>query len=385
MAAAPLSPTQAERWTRIGVLCAIALLLGYTESFVPLPIPGVKLGLANIPVLVALQERDLSGAAFVALIKVGATGLLFGNPVTLAYSLVGTALAVALMSPLALLPTMRIEMVSVVGALAHEAGQLLVAQALLGTPLVWYGAPVLALAGLATGLLCGVSARKAAQLLREAASTEPATPPHAAATPAAAELPQAQAGVSAVLLCAGYLALVIVAMHAQSALPLLACVAASLCLCLAAHLGARGLAAAIAPSLPIALCTLCAHVLTLQQGSTLATLGPLAITREALEAAACMGMRLVSISCASTALVALVGRGALASYARRLLAPLRILGLQTAGPELAFSTTLALIAQLAADLAATLRPREVWTRAFWIATLPQLVQSLYQQALLAAR
>ena len=157
-----LTPLEAQRWTRIGALSALAMVLGYVESFVPLPLPGLKLGLANIPILVALREHDVRGAACVALVKVLATGLLFGNPLTLAYSTAGTALSLAFMAPLSLLPTMRLEMVSVVGALAHETGQLLVAQALLGTPLVWYGAPPLAVAGCVTGLLCGTAARRVA-------------------------------------------------------------------------------------------------------------------------------------------------------------------------------------------------------------------------------
>ena len=156
-----LNPAEVQRWTRVGVLAAFAMLLGYLETFIPIPIPGVKLGLANIAVLIALAERDTAGAFAIALIKVLAAGLLFGSPVTMAYSLAGTMLAFAVMAPLSRLRTMHIVMVSIIGALAHEAGQLAVAMVLLGTPLVWYSAPLLALAGCLTGALCGIVAGQA--------------------------------------------------------------------------------------------------------------------------------------------------------------------------------------------------------------------------------
>ena len=162
----PLTPTETLRWTRVGMLAALAIILGYLETFVPIPIPGVKLGLANIAVLIALGQGDTRGAFGIAVIKVLASGLLFGSPVMMAYSATGTLLAFACMAPLAPLPTMHLAMVSVVGGLAHEIGQLLVAMLMLGTPLVWYGAPLLELAGVVTGALCGIVAARTCDLLQ---------------------------------------------------------------------------------------------------------------------------------------------------------------------------------------------------------------------------
>ena len=88
-----LSPAERLRWTRVGALAAFALVLSYVETFVPIPIPGVKLGLANIVVLVALVRFDARSALAVAAIKVLAAGLLFGSPIMMAYSAAGTLLA----------------------------------------------------------------------------------------------------------------------------------------------------------------------------------------------------------------------------------------------------------------------------------------------------
>ena len=106
-----LTLSESERWTRIGALSALAMLLGYLETFVPIPIPGVKLGLANVAVLIALAEGDVWGACWVGVVKVLAAGLLFGSPVTMAYSAAGTLLSLLVMAPLSRLRTMSMWMV----------------------------------------------------------------------------------------------------------------------------------------------------------------------------------------------------------------------------------------------------------------------------------
>lgn len=379
MAAPPLSPAEAERWTRIGALAALAMLLGYLESFLPIPLPGVKLGLANIAVLLALEARDVPGACWVAATKVVATGLLFGNPVTLAYSAAGTLLSIVLMASLSQLPTMRIEMVSVVGALAHEAGQLLVAQALLGTPLVWYSAPLLAVAGCATGLLCGIVARRAAHKLQAATTSQPA---RSEALPTPGQLhpsPAPGSGKRDVVVLVLYLLLVVASMHATTASALGACLTATSILCLVARTELRSLWRALAPVVPIALITIVAQIANAQQGTVLLQLGPIALTHEALESSAVMLGRLTCITLASVALVNLIGRAGLARCARQALCPLKALGCNTAGPELALATTLQLLPLLAETLGEEIRPRDIWTRHFWHERLPQLVTELYRE------
>lgn len=364
---------------RIGILAALAMLLSYLESFIPIPLPGVKLGLANIPILVALAEGDVRGAFFVGIIKVVAASLLFGNPVTFAYSAAGTLLAFCFMAPLSRLQTMRIEMVSIVGALAHEAGQLMVAQALLGTPLVWYSAPIMAVAGCITGLLCGVGANRLAQVL----NSEHQQPIRDARSPkqAVAQPPVAAAEPRTIAILLVYLAFVVLATHLRHLVPLACCLGAALLVCLAAGVSLRSLGLAFAPTVPIALITVLAQIASNQQGPPAAIVGPITITWPALEISACMLARLAAITAASLALVHLVSAKQLVACAHAVTQPLRAMGVETAGPELALATTLQLLPLLSGTIEhAQEQGLSVFDRTFWTATLPELAAELYQSA-----
>ena len=84
-----------------GIMIALAFIFSYLESFIPvnalIPIPGVKLGLANIVILFALYTNSIKQAIVIAIIRVLLSGLLFGNPMTIAYSLCGCALSLMIM------------------------------------------------------------------------------------------------------------------------------------------------------------------------------------------------------------------------------------------------------------------------------------------------
>ncbi len=124
---------------------------------IPLPValPGVKLGLANVAVAVALFTLDARAAAGVAAVKVLASGLLFGSPTMLAYSFGGTALAFAGMAALSAVPGVGLVPVSMLAAILHNAGQLGVAALMLQTPSVFVNLPVLAVAACVTGGVTG--------------------------------------------------------------------------------------------------------------------------------------------------------------------------------------------------------------------------------------
>ena len=150
---------EARLWARVGVLAALALVLSYIETFIPLPVPvpGIKLGLANIAVLAALKLLDVKSASLVAAIKVLAAGFLFGNPIMMVYSAGGTLLAFASMAALSRIRGLSVVLIGIVGAVLHNVGQLAVASVLLGTPLVWATAPLLVIAACVTGALSGIA------------------------------------------------------------------------------------------------------------------------------------------------------------------------------------------------------------------------------------
>ena len=166
---APSAPPKAadiervQRLARVSLLAACALVLSYIETMVPLPvaIPGIKLGLANIAVVVALFTLDIKSAAAVCAIKVLASGFLFGSPMMLAYSLGGSALAFVGMTALSLVPGVGLVPVSMLAAVLHNAGQLGVAALALGTPSVFVNMGVLGIAACVTGGITGAVAEGA--------------------------------------------------------------------------------------------------------------------------------------------------------------------------------------------------------------------------------
>lgn len=165
----------ARRLARVSLLCACALVLSYLETMIPLPVavPGIKLGLANVAVVVALYTLDVKSAGAVALVKVFASGFLFGSPMMLAYSLGGTALAFIGMVALAAVPGAGLVPVSMFAAVLHNVGQLGVAAMALQTPAVFINLGVLGVAACVTGGITGAVAEGALAGIEQADDTRP--------------------------------------------------------------------------------------------------------------------------------------------------------------------------------------------------------------------
>lgn len=153
------SPGRRAAW--YGLLTALALCAGYLEVLVPLPvsIPGIKLGLGNAVVLFALERMGARPALFIMLAKVFCSMLLFSTPQMLAFSLGGGLLSWAVMAAAVRLDLFSEVGVSVLGGVAHNAGQLLVVAALLSPQVALVNAPALAIAGVACGLAIGLILR----------------------------------------------------------------------------------------------------------------------------------------------------------------------------------------------------------------------------------
>lgn len=141
------------------MLTAAALALSYIESFIPVPfpVPGAKLGLANIITLIALCQLGAREALGIALARVLIAGFLFGSAGSILYALSGAVLSWAVMA----LCRRRCSVVltSVLGGIAHNAGQLMTACAVLQTrALIWAYGPALFVLGTLTGLFTGLCA-----------------------------------------------------------------------------------------------------------------------------------------------------------------------------------------------------------------------------------
>lgn len=147
----------------MGVLAAGAIIIAILESFIPsIGIPGVKLGLANIVILIILYEIGIVEAIIVNLLRVFIVGLLRGTIASMGFlmSLTGATLSLGIMIILYLLvKQFSIIGVSVVGSLFHVGGQLLVAMFFLGTSYVWFYLPIIAISAIITGVIIGIVAK----------------------------------------------------------------------------------------------------------------------------------------------------------------------------------------------------------------------------------
>ena len=147
-----------RRVARYGLLVALALILSYVESLVPafFAFPGMKLGLTNLVVLIALFRMGSRPAVLINLLRILLATALFGNGFALAYSLAGGLLSGAAMILLRRSGRVGMLGVSVAGGLAHNLGQILTAMVLLDTWQLASYLPVLWVSGMIAGLAIGL-------------------------------------------------------------------------------------------------------------------------------------------------------------------------------------------------------------------------------------
>lgn len=149
-----------NRVAYFGVFTALALIFSYVESLIPiqLGIPGVKLGLANLIIVIALYKMRLSEVFLLSIVRILLSGFLFGNYFSILYSLAGGLLSLAVMFLLKKTGDFSVMGISMAGGVFHNVGQLVVAMMVVETFSVGYYLPVLLVAGLVTGFLIGVAA-----------------------------------------------------------------------------------------------------------------------------------------------------------------------------------------------------------------------------------
>jgi len=148
-----------KKTKRLVLLTAVAMILSYVESLLPsVGIPGVKMGLANIAVIFALFRFGWKEAAALSLVRVVLVSLLFGSVGAMLYSLAGAVLSLAVMALLRRIDRFSTVGISVAGGVAHNAGQILMAMLILQTKQLLGYLPVLAVSGIAGGVLTGLAA-----------------------------------------------------------------------------------------------------------------------------------------------------------------------------------------------------------------------------------
>lgn len=154
----PLANGRVQRLSRNAVMVALAMIFSFVEHLLPLPLPGIKLGLANVVITAVFYMASPLDAAIVSLVRILLSALLFGTPVSFFFSLAGGVLAYLAM--LACRPFygrfFSFVGVSALAATGHHFGQIFAALTLYGSGVVLTYLPWLLVAGAVTGTLTGL-------------------------------------------------------------------------------------------------------------------------------------------------------------------------------------------------------------------------------------
>ncbi|SHI34050.1 Gx transporter family protein [Parasporobacterium paucivorans] len=163
----------AKRISYLSMFTAFAIILSYIEVILPFNfgIPGVKLGLANLVVVIVLFNIGPREAMLINIVRIFIIALLFGNPFSLLFSFAGAFISFVFMFLAMKSKLFSIIAVSVVGGVTHNIAQIVIASLVVETYGILYYLPVLIIAGFVTGLVLGIIANlfqnKVKTLLRQ--------------------------------------------------------------------------------------------------------------------------------------------------------------------------------------------------------------------------
>lgn len=149
--------TPSKRAAMLGIMTALALILSYVESMIPFfpGIPGIKLGFANLVMVLLLYHVSWKDALLVSVVRVMIAGFLFGNLMSILFSLVGGILSLLVMNGLKEIHGFSVIGVSIAGGCVHNIGQFLVAILVVQTQGLIYYLPALLISGMITGFFIG--------------------------------------------------------------------------------------------------------------------------------------------------------------------------------------------------------------------------------------
>ena len=157
-----------NRAAYFGVLTALALIFSYIETLIPIQfgVPGIKLGLANLIIVIVLYKTDWREALLLSVVRIIIAGFIFGNLFSIVYSLAGGFLSLTVMVLLKRTDRFSVAGISMAGGVCHNIRQLVVAMIAVETYQVGYYLPVLLVAGLITGAVIGAAAGEVLKRIR---------------------------------------------------------------------------------------------------------------------------------------------------------------------------------------------------------------------------
>lgn len=147
-----------KRWIIISMLTAMAIVLSIVDSFIPMPVVGVKLGLANVIILIMLYEFKVREALLTNILRILLVGILRATLLTPTFimSLSGGMLSFIIMVVFTRYKKFTPIGVSVLGSVFHALGQIIAAMIILDSKETALYLPVIALFSILTGILSGI-------------------------------------------------------------------------------------------------------------------------------------------------------------------------------------------------------------------------------------
>lgn len=163
----PSGRTDIRKIAQLSMILGFALMLSYVETLIPVVIalPGAKLGLPNLAVLLVLYLYGWKEAAAVNVMRIFLSGFLFGNFYGILYSLAGAVFSFGAMCVGKRFMRLQMWGVSILGGIFHNIGQMTIAAWVAETEAVWYYLPFLLLTGCLTGTFLGAAAQKVMDFL----------------------------------------------------------------------------------------------------------------------------------------------------------------------------------------------------------------------------
>lgn len=149
-----------KRIALCGVFIALAMILSYLESLVPITAfaPGIKLGLANLVTIIVLLKIGIKETIVVSIGRIILSGILFGSMSVILYSLAGATFSVLAMYLLSMIKKLSVTTISIAGGIMHNLGQLVVAAIVIENTAIFYYMLVLSIAGAVAGTIIGLLA-----------------------------------------------------------------------------------------------------------------------------------------------------------------------------------------------------------------------------------
>lgn len=151
-----------KKQVNVAILIALAIVISIMESFVPFFIPGFKLGLTNIVILFIIYVYSFKDAVFVSLVRIFIVGILRTGLFSFSFffSLGGSLFSLLIMYIIKNTTKLSIVGVSLLGALSHTIGQILMSIILFKSNKFLYLLPVLIILSSFTGVIVGIVSKK---------------------------------------------------------------------------------------------------------------------------------------------------------------------------------------------------------------------------------